>query len=102
MTSTDTNIAKKTNTKITLSPPRQHKVIYINDDLTSMEFVIETLVTVFDHSHETAVNLTRNIHEQGSAVVAVLPFELAEHKGVEVTILARSNGYPLQVKIEPE
>lgn len=100
MSTTDT--VTKTNSKIGLSPPRQHKVVYINDDYTSMEFVIESLITVFDHSHSIAMDLTNNIHEQGSAVVAVLPFELAEHKGVEVTIMARSNGYPLQVKIEPE
>jgi ATP-dependent Clp protease adaptor protein ClpS len=42
------------------------------------------------------------VHENGSAVVAVLPYELAEQKGIEVTVAARKNGFPLQVKIEPD
>jgi ATP-dependent Clp protease adapter protein ClpS len=46
--------------------------------------------------------LTKNIHENGSAVVAVLPYEIAEQKGIEVTLEARSQGYPLQVKVEAE
>jgi ATP-dependent Clp protease adaptor protein ClpS len=42
------------------------------------------------------------IHEKGSAVVAVLPYEMAEQKGVEVTVMARGAGFPLQVKLEPD
>jgi ATP-dependent Clp protease adapter protein ClpS len=43
-----------------------------------------------------------NIHDQGSAVVAVLPYEIAEQKGIEVTLDARAQGYPLLIKIEAE
>ena len=43
-----------------------------------------------------------DIHESGSAVVAVLPYEIAEQKGIEITISARSAGYPLQLKLEPD
>jgi ATP-dependent Clp protease adapter protein ClpS len=43
-----------------------------------------------------------NIHQDGSAVVAVLPYEIAEQKGIEVTVEARTQGFPLQVKIEQE
>lgn len=85
-----------------IEPPKHFKVIYLNDEVTTMEFVIQTLMEIFDHDFESARNITQRIHEDGSAVVAVLPFELAEHKGVEVTVLARANGFPLQVKIEPE
>ena len=42
------------------------------------------------------------VHEEGSAVVAVFPYEIAEQKGIEVTLLARNNGFPLQVKIEQD
>lgn len=84
-----------------LKEPSMYRVIYINDDVTTMEFVIESLVTVFDHSVESAHELTVKIHNEGSAVVATLPYEMAEQKGVEVTQLARNNGFPLQVKLEP-
>jgi ATP-dependent Clp protease adaptor protein ClpS len=51
---------------------------------------------------ETADKITMDIHEAGSAVVAVLPYEIAEQKGIEVTMLARQQQYPLQIKLEPE
>jgi ATP-dependent Clp protease adaptor protein ClpS len=43
-----------------------------------------------------------DIHDEGSACVAVLPYEIAEQKGVEVTLLARAQSYPLLIKLEPE
>ena len=101
-TKTDTDVAEKSKTKVKLSPPREHKVIYLNDEITPMDFVISSLMDIFEHDFETAENLTLRVHEEGSAVVAVLPYEIAEHKGIEATVFARTNGYPLQVKIEPE
>jgi ATP-dependent Clp protease adaptor protein ClpS len=67
-----------------------------------MEFVIKTLVEYFDYTDQTALNITKDIHENGSAVVAVLPYEIAEQKGIEVTLDARANGYPLQIKVEAD
>lgn len=85
-----------------LTEPPMFKVIYLNDNATPMEFVITTLIESFDYTEETAVQITQDIHTAGSAVVAILPYELAEQKGIEVTVQARSNNYPLQVKLEPE
>ena len=84
-----------------LKEPMHYKVIYINDNVTTMEFVVESLVTVFNHNPEDAEAITLRIHEDGSGVAAILPYEMAEQKGVEVTQLARSNGFPLQIKLEP-
>lgn len=78
------------------------KVIYINDNTTAMEFVIESLVEHFNYSVNDAEQTTIAIHEVGSAVVAVLPYEIAEQKGIEVTVSARTAGYPLQIKLEPD
>ena len=99
---TEADVAVKTRTKVKLSPPREHKVIYLNDEVTPMDFVIHSLMEIFEHDFNTAEVLTHRVHEEGSAVVAVLPYEIAEHKGIEATVSARTNGYPLQVKIEPE
>jgi ATP-dependent Clp protease adaptor protein ClpS len=84
-----------------LKEPMMYRVIYINDSVTTMEFVIESLITVFNHSPESAQEITIKIHEEGSGTAAILPYEMAEQKGVEVTQLARTNGFPLQVKLEP-
>jgi ATP-dependent Clp protease adaptor protein ClpS len=85
-----------------LKEPSLYKVIYFNDSVTTMDFVMGTLIDYFDYNDETALAITKNIHEQGSAVVAVLPYEIAEQRGIEVTLDARASGFPLQVKIEAE
>jgi ATP-dependent Clp protease adaptor protein ClpS len=97
-----TDAAVKTKTVQGLAEPPMFKVIYLNDNATPMEFVIETLIGNFDYTEQTAVKITTDIHEIGSAVVAVLPYEIAEQKGIEVTVQARTNNYPLQIKLEPE
>ena len=85
-----------------IKEPPMFKVIYLNDSQTTMDFVIETLVEFFNYNTQTALQITEDIHTAGSAVVAVLPYEVAEQKGIEVTVHARSNNYPLQIKLEPE
>ena len=85
-----------------LKEPSMYRVIYINDDVTTMEFVIESLVSIFDYTVVAAHDITVKIHEDGSAIVAVLPYEMAEQKGVEVTQLARNNNFPLTIKLEPD
>lgn len=87
---------------LNLAEPPLYKIIYLNDDVTSMEFVVESLIDFFNYNEDTASAITQNIHDKGSAVVAVLPYEIAEQKGIEVTLEARSRGYPLQVKVESE
>ena len=91
-----------TRTRIEVREPPMFRVIYINDNHTSMEFVINSLVEHFEYTPVTAERITVDIHEAGSAVVAVLPYEIAEQKGIEITVSARSEGYPLQIKLEPE
>jgi len=100
MSKTETKIKIKPN--LALAEPPLYKIIYINDNVTSMEFVVGSLIDYFNYTQDTASTITHNIHEEGSAVVAVLPYEIAEQKGIEVTLEARSQGYPLQVKVEAE
>lgn len=100
MSKTETKVKVKPN--LALQEPPLFKIIYMNDDVTSMEFVITSLIDYFDYTADTAATITQNIHEEGSAVVAILPYEIAEQKGIEVTLDARQQGYPLQVKVEAE
>jgi ATP-dependent Clp protease adaptor protein ClpS len=101
-TATETKIAPKIKPKEDIPEPVRYNVIYINDEVTTQEFVVETLIIVFNYKQHLAEEMTMKIHEEGSAVVATMPFEMAEQKGVEVTMLARNNGFPLVVKLEPE
>ena len=99
-TNTETKIKIKPN--IALAEPPLYKIIYINDNVTSMEFVVSSLIDYFNYNQDTAKTITHSIHEAGSAIVAVLPYEIAEQKGIEVTLDARSQGFPLLVKVEAE
>ena len=100
MAKSDTKVKIKPN--LNLAEPPLYKIIYINDDVTSMNFVVNSLIDYFHYNEDTATSLTHDIHNKGSAVVAVLPYEIAEQKGIEVTLDARSQGFPLQVKVEAE
>jgi ATP-dependent Clp protease adaptor protein ClpS len=82
--------------------PPMFRVVYLNDNATSMEFVVESLTEYFNYTPETAEQITIDIHETGAACVAVLPYEIAEQKGIEVTISARAQNYPLQIRLEPD
>jgi len=100
MANTDSKI--KIKPKLGLTEPPLFKIIYINDNVTSMEFVVNSLIEYFNYTSVTASSITENIHNEGSAVVAVLPYEIAEQRGIEVTLSARSNGFPLCVKVEAD
>jgi ATP-dependent Clp protease adaptor protein ClpS len=100
-TTAEPKIVSKIKPKEDIPEPVRYNVIYINDEVTTQEFVTETLVVIFNYTHMAAEEMTVKIHTDGSAVVATLPFEMAEQKGVEVTLLSRNNGFPLTVKLEP-
>jgi ATP-dependent Clp protease adaptor protein ClpS len=99
---TQVETRNKIKSDIELREPSLFRVIYINDEVTSMEFVVDSLVQFFQYNANTALRITEDIHASGSAVVAVLPYEMAEQKGIEITVAARSAGFPLQIKLEPE
>lgn len=88
--------------KQTAQEPKHWKVILLNDDYTPMDFVIQVLQEIFKHSQDTATNITMQIHNEGSGIAGVYSFEIAEVKAVEATTLARTNGFPLQIKMEEE
>lgn len=98
----ETEILKKENTKNKIKEPKKYRVIAINDDITPMDFVVALLVGIFNHDEAAALSLTMQIHQEGSAVVGTYSYEIAEQKGIEATELSRSNGFPLQFKIEQE
>ena len=87
---------------LSLEPPKMWKVIFLNDDQTPMELVIELLTGIFKHTESTAKNITMEIHETGSGIAGVYTYEIAEQKGIEATSVARKNGSPLRIQVEQE
>jgi len=100
MSNTDVVIDEKI--KIKATEPKRWKVILLNDDSTPMEFVVALLMEIFRHTHDSARDIMLQIHETGSGVAGVYSFEIAEAKAVEATNTARTNGHPLQIKLEEE
>lgn len=86
--------------EIKLKIPKLYKVILLNDDYTTFDFVIEVLKTIFYKSEEEAINLTLRVDREGSAVVGVYPYEIAQTKVDKMHKVARDAGYPLRAVIE--
>lgn len=97
---TDSVIDKKKQVLKNVKEPPKYKVVIYNDDFTPMEFVIDLLISVFNHDQSHAVELTLLIHNQGNAIAGVYSYEIAEQKGVDATDLSRNCGYPLMIKLE--
>jgi len=97
---TDTAIKTETKEKIKFEEPKKYDVIFLNDEVTTYDFVIKVLKQVFHKTEDQAITLTKHIHEKGSGVAGTYLWEIAEQKGIETTVLARDHGYPLQVKVQ--
>ena len=82
--------------------PKLFKVLLLNDDYTTMDFVIEILESVFHKAPAEAYRIMMAVHTQGQGLCGVYPFEVAETKVATVVDLARSNGFPLRATMEPE
>lgn len=82
--------------------PPKYKVIFLNDDQTPIEWVIEVLKTIFKHTQETAEKITLTIHNEGSGVAGVYTYEIAEQKTIEATTASRNQGFPLQIRVDKE
>jgi ATP-dependent Clp protease adaptor protein ClpS len=97
-----TEIQTEEKIAVSLQPPSLFKVVFLNDDRTPMEFVIDILMSIFKHSDSSAKEVTLDVHNTGSGIAGIYPHEIAEQLGIEATKLARTNGFPLQINIERE
>jgi ATP-dependent Clp protease adaptor protein ClpS len=100
--SVDTEIVLDEKISLNVKEPKKVKVIFLNDDTTPMEFVIDVLQNIYKHNHDSATEITMQIHNEGSGIVGVYSYEIAEMKAAETVNLARNHGFHLQVKIEEE
>ena len=100
--SVETEIVLDEIVDLEVKEPKRYKVVFLNDDSTPMEFVIDILIKIFKHTDETARDITMQIHNEGSGVVGIYTYEIAEQKAVETTTLSRNHGFALQIKVEEE
>jgi len=85
-----------------LKEPKRYKVIIYNDDFTTMEFVVMVLKQVFFKSEEEANALMLRVHHSDKAVVGIYTYDIAVSKARKATGMAREQGFPLRLTVEPE
>ena len=100
MTTMDIGITTLTKEKIKLEEPGLSDVIFLNDNITTQEFVIRVLKQIFNKTQEQADTIMKKIHNDGQGIVGSYVHEVAEQKGIETTLLARQEGMPLQIKVK--
>ncbi|MDY0131329.1 MAG: ATP-dependent Clp protease adaptor ClpS [Desulforegulaceae bacterium] len=83
-----------------IKEPPLYKVLLHNDDYTTMEFVVDVLISVFHKSESEAEQIMLNVHKKGIGICGVYPYELAETKVETVTALAKNSGFPLKSTME--
>jgi ATP-dependent Clp protease adaptor protein ClpS len=92
----------KSRERILVEEPRQYKVIFHNDDFTTMEFVTDVLRRVFNKPADEAVALMMKVHREGQAIVGIYSYDVAMTKAAQATTMARQEGFPLNITCEPE
>ena len=85
-----------------LKRPPMYRVLLLNDDYTTMEFVIFVLTTVFNHSEEKASQIMLHVHQKGVGICGIFTREVAESKVDQVRQLAEQSKHPLQCMMEPD
>ena len=96
------SLAPKNITKEKIVKPNKYYVVLLNDDYTTMKFVVEVLIKFFGKSNDAAHALMLKIHIEGEAVCGMYPFDVAQTKVSQVIEFARKNGQPLMCIIREE
>ena len=86
--------------EVEVQKPKMYKVLLLNDDFTSMEFVVTTLMNIFRKSEEDAYAITMRIHNSGSGLCGVYTYEIAETKVAQVLSSAKKSKFPLRAVVE--
>ncbi len=80
--------------------PDECRVFLLNDDFTTMEFVVSVLVSVFHKSLDEAGKIMMDVHRKGKGLVGVYSYDIAATKIQQVHLLARQRGFPLKCTME--
>ncbi|HQL42933.1 MAG TPA: ATP-dependent Clp protease adapter ClpS [Spirochaetota bacterium] len=85
---------------VKLAKPRMYKVILHNDHYTTMDFVVEVLVTIFHKNNMEATELMLQVHRNGFGICGVYTYDIAQTKAGQVHALARQREFPLKCTVE--
>jgi ATP-dependent Clp protease adaptor protein ClpS len=94
----ETKPAAKKKRKV--AEPENFRVIMLNDDYTTMDFVIDILITVFHKSADDAARTMMDIHRTGRGIAGIYPFDIARTKAEQAHSIARQHEFPLRCLVE--
>ena len=98
----ESGVVTQTRTRAKTKRPPLYKVLFHNDDYTTMEFVVWVLQSVFHHDEGTATHIMLHVHRTGFGVAGIYAHEIAETRAAKAETLARAHEFPLRVSVEPE
>lgn len=81
--------------------PHMYKVIMLNDDYTTMDFVVNILETVFNKTPKDAETIMMKVHNEGKAIVGIYTYDIAKTKINYTTLKAQNEGFPLRLVYQP-
>lgn len=82
--------------------PKRYKVIVLNDDYTTFEFVISVMMGVFLKTYEEACHIAETTHIHQKATVGTYTLDIAKSRVAKATAMARAEGFPLSFDVESE
>lgn len=91
-------VKEKTGSK--LKEPQQYRVVMWNDDFTTMQFVVDVLVTIFKKDRASAQSIMMDVHKKGKGIVGTYPYDIAATKVKAALARAKEKGYPFRMTIE--
>ncbi len=97
-----TNIEFELDQEVMIKYPKKYKVFILNDDYTSMDFVVDILMSIFHKSYEQAENIMLEVHKKDRGLCGVYTHEIAETKVMQVVKKAKDSGFPLKATMEEE
>ncbi|HNY22139.1 MAG TPA: ATP-dependent Clp protease adaptor ClpS [Treponemataceae bacterium] len=80
--------------------PEQYRVVLLNDDFTTKDFVVAVLIAVFHKKHEDAYLIMEDVHRKGRGVVGSYTYDIAATRCMQVQEAARQSGFPLRCVME--
>lgn len=96
--STQSSVKERTGGKV--KEPEQYNVIMLNDDFTTMEFVVGVLTDIFHKDSVTAEALMMRVHREGKAVIGKYPYDIAVTRVKKALARAREQGFPFRMTVE--
>jgi ATP-dependent Clp protease adaptor protein ClpS len=92
----------QTETEIEVKKPKMYKVIIHNDNYTTMDFVVEVLMSVFNKQAADATRIMLEVHQKGAGIAGIYTYDIAQTKIAEVHEMAKQKEFPLLCSLEEE